>query len=96
MNQWESDKFLNCTIMDVNSNNPLTFNTTSDANYVSLYLKVFCHQLVAKVPAELYNKFKLDSSLDENHTIGKCFLCDIIYCFILVLYRSALHFGRSL
>jgi len=71
MDQWKSPKYLARTANDVNSLNPLAYNTTSNTNYISLYVHVYRKSLCAKVDSSLYNLLATNGFLDEEHTIGE-------------------------
>lgn len=66
--QFVTEEFLKKTSTEVNSANYLDFNITSNRYYLGSFLKVFRREMV-RVPAEVYNKYKLKGLLDENHTI---------------------------
>jgi hypothetical protein len=71
MDQWKSKEFLARTANDVNSRNPLAYNTTSNVNYISSYVHVYRKSLCSKVPASLYNMLAVNGYLDPEHTIGQ-------------------------
>ena len=71
MDQWKSPEYLAWTANNVNSFNPLAYNTTSNTNYMSSNVHVYRWSLCAKVPSLLYNLLATNGYLDEEHTIGE-------------------------
>jgi len=63
-------EFLDKVTSIPNSDNPFTFNETSNKNYMNGYIHVF-RRTRARVPRELYVNYCRKGLLDPDHTVGK-------------------------
>jgi hypothetical protein len=73
MMKFEAKAFLAKLSSVTNSDNPFSFNETSNRNFLASAVKVF-RRVKVSVPTELYNTYQLLGLLDPDHTIGQFML----------------------
>lgn len=88
-----TENFLNSVTGIANSDNPFTFNETSNTMYMQRHIFVF-RRTNAKVDRDLYIDYCKQGLLDPNHTIGKLSHLKLLWntCLSLsyVFFRGAL------
>lgn len=68
--QFSSTKFYKLVSSIPNTENPFSFNETSNTIYIDKYIQVF-RRAYANVPKKLYEKYAKLGLLDPDHTIGR-------------------------